>query len=220
MIRLAEALTEVAAQVTSAWAVNVGGRDVEDKLRELLRDKFGIELQLALTQPEFGAVINGYRSFEQLGADRWAAIIGAWEACRERVCVVDAGTAVTIDLVEADGRHRGGIILPGLQLMVAALNRDTSDIEGFANSSRGPVEGDDWFGLDTLSAVQRGARFALRAAINSAAGANGDEPLRLVITGGDAAKLLPLGGREVEHRPALVLEGLGYIADASVGVES
>ena len=101
----------------SAAAVNVAGPDVENILRHSIRARFGIDLQVVRTQARFGEVINGYSTFEQLGADRWAAIVGAWQLRRRALCVVDAGTAVTIDLVAASGRHQGGVIVPGLDLM-------------------------------------------------------------------------------------------------------
>jgi type III pantothenate kinase len=212
---------EPAEEITEVWAVNVAGVALENSLAEALKARFGLALQIAKTTESCGAVVNGYTSIEQLGVDRWAAIVGAWEHFRTSACVVDVGTAVTIDMVAANGQHRGGIILPGLALMAESLNRDTSDIEGFAGNSRGIVPGDDWFGSDTLSAVQRGAVFALRSAICQAveqtAEQDGAAPL-VVLTGGDAEALLPLlsmAGDGAELMPMLVLEGLRYLAAES-----
>lgn len=206
---------EPAGEIAAVWAVNVAGLDLEKALTQALSDHFDLPLQVAKTTQSCGAVINGYTSIEQLGVDRWAAIVGAWEHFGTSVCVVDVGTAVTIDMVAANGQHRGGIILPGLALMAGSLNRDTSDIEGFASNSQGAVSTGDWFGRDTLSAVQRGALFALRAAISQAveqtAQQEGDAPL-VVLTGGDAEALLPMADHAVELMPALVLEGLRYLA--------
>lgn len=205
---------EPAGELTAICAINVAGAALEKALTDALESRFGLSLQVAKTTRSCGEVVNGYTSIEQLGVDRWAAIVGAWKQFRTNVCVVDVGTAVTVDMVAANGQHRGGIILPGLALMAESLNRDTSDIEGFANNSQGIIPGDDWFGRDTLSAVQRGALFALRSVICQAVEQDGDKPL-VVMTGGDAEALLPLTGHEAELMPALVLEGLRYLAAES-----
>jgi len=192
-----------------AAAVNVAGPDVENILRHLLRDRFGIDLQIVPTQPRFGEVINGYAAFEQLGADRWAAIVGAWQLRRRALCVVDAGTAVTIDLVADSGCHQGGMIVPGLDLMRSSLMRDTSDIDAFARQSSGRLP-DGWLGKDTRSAVERGVLLMLCAAIDRTVSsmAQGDSLPRIMLTGGDAPLVGPLLGYPVEQRPLLVLEGL------------
>ena len=209
-------LAGIPGNLTAAAAVNVAGAEIAQQLGAALHERFSIDLQLLRTAPRCGELVNGYAQYEQLGADRWAAIVGAWFRCRERLCVVDAGTAVTIDMVEADGRHRGGVILPGLRLMAEALNRDTSDIEAFARGSAGPVADEGWYGKDTLSAVQRGAYFALQAAIRRAAEpAAGESAPRLILTGGDANALLPLPGVTVEHRSELVLEGVQVLSEAA-----
>jgi type III pantothenate kinase len=205
-----ELFDQFAAVPTSACAINVAGAAIEQELAEKLRARFGIELTVVRTADRFREVANGYTAPGQLGADRWAAIVGAWMLKRRAVCVIDAGTAVTIDLVADDGRHLGGIIVPGLDLMRAALLRDTSDISGFDNQSAGPLVDGQWFGRDTRSAVDRGAVFALRATLDSAVHEFGElapDPA-VVVTGGDAERIVPLLAAKVEHRPQLVLEGL------------
>ena len=193
--------------VDSVGVVNVAGILMADALIIAIRQRFDVLPEFVRTTGHCAGVSNGYQAVEQLGADRWAAIVGAWDEFRSDVCVVDAGTAVTIDLVNNHGSHLGGMILPGLGLMAASLNNDTSDIQGFAQAPTGLVGDADWYGRDTASAVQRGAHFALRAAIMEAARLHGSKT-RLVITGGDADRLLPLGDCRVELRPDLVLFGL------------
>jgi type III pantothenate kinase len=205
-----ELLGQFAEVPTSACAINVAGAAIEQELAEKLRARFGIELTVVRTADRFREVANGYTAPEQLGADRWAAIVAAWMLKRRAACVIDAGTAVTIDLVADDGRHLGGIIVPGLDLMRAALLRDTSDISGFDSQSAGPLADSQWFGRDTRSAVDRGAVFALRAALDRAVSEFGAlaPDLAVIVTGGDAELIVPLLAAGVEHRPQLVLEGL------------
>jgi type III pantothenate kinase len=202
----------------SACAVNVAGAAVEVAIANKLKACFDIELDLVRTAEHFGDVVNGYSTAGQLGADRWAAIVGGWQLYRRSVCVVDAGTAVTIDAVAQDGRHNGGIIVPGLALMHASLNNDTSDIVGFVKQSEGPLADDEWFGTDTRSAVERGAVFMLSAAINGAVAEiskTGDMPV-IILTGGDAEIIGPLIAHPVEYRPLLVLEGLRHLATGPI----
>ena len=197
----------------AVYAVNVAGPEMEQVLGAVLTERFGLNLQMVRTSGSCGDVSNGYTSIEQLGTDRWAALVGAWYLCRRSVVIVDVGTAVTIDLVAADGHHHGGIIVPGLDLMRTSLDSDTSDISEFASNSKRPVSGNDWFGRDTLSAVQRGALFSVRAVIEQAIeefAGEGELPA-VFLTGGDAGLLQPLVSVPAEHRPYLVLEGLRFL---------
>ena len=202
----------------SAFAINVAGATVEAAIADKLKACFGVELSMVRTAEHFGDVVNGYSATGQLGADRWAAIVGAWQLYHRPVCIIDAGTAVTIDAVAQDGCHQGGIILPGLALMYASLNSDTSDIVGFVKQSDGPLAGNEWFGTDTRSAVERGVLFMLSAAINRAIteiSKTGDMPV-IILTGGDAEIIGPLIAQPVEYHPLLVLEGLHHLAAGSL----
>jgi type III pantothenate kinase len=144
---------------TSAFVVNVAGSAAETALREMLIQQFAIDLQRVRTTERCGAVVNGYRSAAQLGTDRWAAIVAAWNLYGSPVCVIDAGTATTIDAVGDDGRHLGGIIVPGLTLMQAALQRDTSDIDRHIRQSDGHKTERGWYGRETKAAVEQGVAF-------------------------------------------------------------
>jgi type III pantothenate kinase len=208
-------VAQLRSDIESVWAINVAGRELESALSDVVQEHLGMPLRVARTAQTCGQVVNGYSAIEQLGADRWAAIVGAWNYYRKDLCVVDAGTAVTIDLVQADGHHQGGFILPGARLMVEALNRDTSDIEGFASRGEASPGEELWCGSDTRSAVQLGALFALRAAVGEAAGRiarSGADAPAVVLTGGDARLLLPVPGCTPDLRPMLVLEGLRHLA--------
>jgi type III pantothenate kinase len=210
-------LTGLEIEATSVGVVNVAGGELADELTSVVQQRYGLMPQFVCTTARCGDVVNGYEATEQLGTDRWAAIVGAWEEFKSDVCVVDAGTAVTIDLVNGDGAHLGGFILPGLQLMAASLNSDTSDIENYARTGSSRVMSGDWLGSDTLSAVQRGAQFALCSTVIEAVRAHrnlqGAKP-RVVLTGGDAEQLLSLGDCVAELRPELVLTGLRYLLGA------
>ncbi|BFM19501.1 type III pantothenate kinase [Gilvimarinus japonicus] len=77
--------------------------------------------RFASAQASAGGVVNGYQVPATLGVDRWLALLGARQLSVGPAVVVDAGTALTVDLLGADGRHRGGYIAPGLTLMQQSL---------------------------------------------------------------------------------------------------
>ena len=86
-------------------------------------------------QPQFirstrrsAGVRNGYVQTWRLGADRWVAMLGPGLHPGRALCVVDVGTALTLDLLDADGQHRGGLLVPGPTLMVESLLSNTAGI--------------------------------------------------------------------------------------------
>jgi type III pantothenate kinase len=114
-------------------ACNVGG--VSPRLTiESLASRLQVPLEWVTATAEQCGVSNGYEHPEQLGADRWAALIGARGLHRGDCLVVMCGTATTIDLLRADGRFEGGLILPGLDMMRDALASGTADLPTAAGS--------------------------------------------------------------------------------------
>lgn len=213
---------------------NVAGGVIGVGIAAQLAHRFGRQPVMAAS-PGFGAgVTNGYRQPRQLGIDRWLAICAAYSRYRSAVWVVDAGTATTVDHVTKDGHHRGGLILPGIELMESVLFQRTGDLARLAGAEpasgkpdvRGPVVPVE-LGRDTAAAIRMGALQATSAVIVRCLSANdgeeGSDPdaARLVVTGGLGRRLLanlgwppgsgragPARTRAMEFRPALVLEGL------------
>lgn len=156
-------------------------------------------------------VTIGYIEPWRLGVDRFLAMIAAHRRFPRRpVCVVAIGTAMTIDLLRADGRHSGGAIIPAPPLMVSSLLEGTSGIRRRAQggaSGRGRA----LFGRSTRAGVEQGSRFAAAAtvdrAISEARALVGRAP-QLVLTGGGAAGVRPLIRSKSLAVPDLVLEGL------------
>ena len=101
-------------------------------------------------QPEQLGVKHCYAQPETLGADRWAALIAVRGLTKTNACIVDCGTAVTVDALAANGEFRGGAIFPGLQLLRASLLRGTGGIHAAEGKS------DSAFGCSTPDAVAAG----------------------------------------------------------------
>lgn len=188
---------------------SVAGADREEALRSLCRELWNREPLFVSSEPEAAGVISGYHSPDQLGVDRWLALLAAHADGRGDACVLDCGTAVTIDLVDAAGRHHGGLILPGLRAMRECLLQRTR-IPPF-----GEVVARAALGRETADAVANGALLAVVGAVRETL-RNAQELLgrvpRLLIAGGDGPVLAEALGEAAELRPDLVLEGLAVLA--------
>lgn len=149
-------------------------------------------------------VRNGYKQSLQLGADRWVALIAARGLHTGACLVVNAGTATTIDVLEANGDFRGGLILPGLDLMRNALAHHTADLP-LAQADHAHIP------IDTDAAIISGALEATAGAIERMY-ARLSRPAICLLSGGAAAKLAPLLQIPVRNTDDLVLRGLACIA--------
>lgn len=150
----------------------------------------------------------------RLGVDRFVAAIGAHHlSSGHPVCVVSIGTAMTVDLVDGSGRHRGGAIVPGPALMVSTLLTQTYGIRRRSQGGRNGASG--MFAKTTRSAIGEGARYAaagvIDRAIEEAQILLGSKPLVLV-TGGGGAEIKPLIRSTCVSLPDLVLHGLAVWA--------
>lgn len=191
-----------------ARVASVAGQAFDDGLAQRLRSGGVKRLQFAQSGAHYNGMRAGYRQPQQMGVDRWLALVAAWHGPGRGLMVVDAGSALTIDLVAADGGHLGGWIVPGLGLMRRALLGGTAGIrvpETHAETSAAP-------GLDTGEAVGHGTLLMAQDFVSSRAAAFREQvpDARLILTGGDADVLLPgLAAMAPEHVPELVLDGLG-----------
>lgn len=192
-------------------AANVAGQIIADQLSAWTAQRWGILPELATVQEQAFGVRNGYHDHRQLGIDRWLALIAAWDRCKTPACVVDCGTAVTIDALSADGEHLGGLITPGMGLMQRSLTTHTHGIQ---------VEGAGRPALlarNTRDGIAAGAAYAIAGCVESVASKLCERfgGVRCFITGGDAGTILPLLVRPFEPIPDLVLQGLALIAEGS-----
>lgn len=151
-------------------------------------------------------LVNGYGDAASLGVDRWLAMLGAWQRFRgEAVCVIDAGSALTIDFIDRDGAHAGGYILPGAELMRRSLLSETGRVR-FEDAACGAVPGP---GRSTATAVGNGVRLAQAGAVRGALAAWGaPAPHRVLLCGGGAETLAAALGEKCTIVPHLVFEGL------------
>jgi type III pantothenate kinase len=195
--------------VDSVQVSNVAGATFATRLSGVIGMHCECDVHFAKSVRQACGIRNGYRHPRRLGVDRWVAMIGAWAEFESACVVVDAGTAVTIDAIDDEGRHLGGQIIPGVRLMFDALAASTSDIPAVSRQMSATT-GLDMFGDTTSKAVQHGAWNAVTGAIDRAITtlrSNAYDPA-VVLTGGDASRMLKALGTEPLHRPHLVLQGL------------
>lgn len=191
---------------------NVAGPRMADVVRTAVAQTWQIAAEFVTSTPIAGGIINAYPQPAKLGVDRWLAMIGAYALERGAVCVVSIGTAMTIDAVDADGRHLGGVIVPGPDLMIASLLNNTSDI---AQRARQGDAGDGLFADNTLGAIRQGAEHALGALIERAVGVmrrTSREMPKLLVTGGATDRVEKAIGLPYRAVPDLVLQGLAVLA--------
>ena len=200
-------IAELDARPLRVVASNVGGETLAATLRDVVHRRFGVALEVAKVRREAFGLRIAYEAPSHLGTDRWLAMIAARESHAGALLVVCAGTALTIDAIDAHGGHCGGLIVPGMETMKASLLSGTAGIRDAGDASKAP----EIFADDTGPAVSSGAAHALAALVERAAEAlanrAGTRPT-LVMTGGDAARIVPLIGLSANVEPDLVLRGL------------
>jgi type III pantothenate kinase len=155
-----------------------------------------------------GGVRNLYKPPGSLGADRWAALVGARQRTLDACLVVSAGTALTIDALRADGSFPGGAIIPGMQAMRRSLALATAHVgERYGQPNAFPD--------NTADAVESGLLLAMSGAIQQMHGRlaalESAAPVCL-LHGGDADALIEILPFATQHAPNLILEGVCALA--------
>ena len=195
-------------RIDAAFVCSVAAPELTLALLDALTRRCG-RISIARTQPALAGVRIAYAQPYRLGVDRFLALLAAHARAPQAWLVVGVGTALTIDLLGADGRHHGGRIAPSPTLMREALH---------ARAPQLPVTGGMYgeFATDTTDALASGCEGAALGVIDrsvAAATALLAEPPRLLVHGGGAGMLLPQLPH-AGHAPALVLEGLARWARA------
>lgn len=165
-----------------------------------------VELIRVQSQARMFGVQNAYSQPEQLGVDRWLALLAARQAYTTPVCVIDCGTAITIDVLDAQGQHQGGLISAGLGLMQYALTSGTQQLPAIAPPDKAIVP----FALanNTEAAIAQGTLTAAVGLLESVARHVASDGMIYVLTGGDAQSIAARLTLPVIIDSDLVLRGL------------
>ena len=201
-----------AARPARVIVASVAGHQLTSAVRHWVESYWAIAVEELVATEQFGSVSNGYQQAGQLGVDRWLAMIAAHRRYGGPVCIVDCGTAVTADILSAQGRHLGGLIMPGLSMMRRALSENTSAIDEFQSGVAPPQQ---WLADNSRDAVLTGTHYMLLTVINefvTDAGALLNGLPICVMTGGAAAAIRPDLAHDWRHDPDLVFQGMRIVA--------
>lgn len=200
------------ATIERVCAVTTAGVPSREMLVAAARGAGVTDVTFVTASAAQSGVRNAYAQPQLLGADRWVAAIGAYHLAGGACCVVDIGTAATIDAVDASGQHLGGFIVPGPALMVRSLHAGTSDLA--AHTAASAAGQGVHFADNTRDAIERGCHVALAALVDRSCAEitrlQGTAP-RLFCTGGAVAGVVPFVLTAHEAVPDLVLRGLAQI---------
>lgn len=198
--------------VEEVWLSAVPRLGEAARWQSVVQASCGIAPQLPRSRAEWQGLRNVYPQPERLGIDRWLAMVAVWQQRRGPFVVLSAGTALTFDRVDREGRHLGGIIAPGYGSALASLLQVT------ATATPAAVPADPrGLGTNSETAIRQGALFAALGAVEHCLRAPGEDPEEaLVLTGGDAALLLPQLPGAWQLRPQLVLEGLLALSEGGL----
>ena len=199
---------DVAVGCEAVWVASVAGADSDGDIAKALERKTGAAPQFYYSQAVDFGVTSCYPEPRRLGADRWVAMVECYQRYGSGI-IVDCGSALTIDAVDAGGQFLGGYIVPGLGMLRGALLRDTADVHveaGAAGLGLGQSTGECVHnGLLRMSvAFVTEVVLELRQVL--------DDTCKVLITGGDAPALIDAFGFDYTHVPDLVLDGLERIA--------
>jgi type III pantothenate kinase len=214
----AATLQELAAQwhgqrmteVSRLRVSSVRGREFADELEAMVMHSWQLLPEFAVVSRQAAGVTNTYEDPIALGVDRWLAMLAAFHRTGSACCILDCGSAITYDWLNARGEHQGGYIVPGMQLMRQSMAKKTRALEIAFEDWGEPVPGKSTraaIGNGILAMVCGFAEHCRQGTSRAAGGADA----RWFLTGGDAEVV----GRHLGHEHVivadLVLDGLALV---------
>ncbi len=201
------AVDAVAATIAQAPAgiliASVAGSSFDAQIAQACVRHWPVEAQFAAVQNGHSGLRLAYSQPQRLGVDRWLMMLALWQKTRAAFVVASAGTALTVDVVDARGQHLGGVIAPGLVTMQQAVLGATR----FAASGVDHAF-DNELGADTEACVRQGALHACAGLLDRLAARYAAQSAVNVLSGGDAATLQAVLASPWTVQPDLVLAGL------------
>ena len=197
---------------------NVSGQQLAESIDAWFEKTWQMKTEYVETEAFSFGVSNAYSDYQELGVDRWMAIIAGWQRFQQggkAVCVVDCGTATTIDGISASGQHLGGFIIPGYTTMQEMLVKNTSDIEMAKKILSGKILPSINFSSSTEAGVNSGCYLATISIIDRVVTTMQDDygkQVNCIITGGNAELVIEQLAGTFEYEPKLVLHGLAIFS--------
>jgi type III pantothenate kinase len=189
---------------------NVSDNEQVDQLKNLIQEYWKIIPTQLTSQKSCCDLNNGYQNYAQLGSDRWYAMIGASQISSKSTIVIDAGTALTVDVV-IEGIHQGGFIVPGLRLLRSSLSQNTADLPDLSIEDNLNNTVNEPLGTQTQTAILGGTLYMTASFLNQLIHdlfKQYNKNFSVIITGGDAALLASVLDVKSEVVEDLVLHGM------------
>jgi len=193
---------------------SVADSGLNDLLIKWLMSNHYKDFSFAKTQSEQCGITNSYKTPSNMGVDRWLAMIAAFNLSNaesdELVCVVDCGTAITLDVVSAQGQHIGGLILPGYQTMMQSLAKSANNIQDFEDSGCSALMSQG-LATSTQEAISKGCAQLIVGGVSgiiSGQHKKSGRKIHCIVTGGDGGWVSESLTCSNSYNPFLVLQGL------------
>jgi len=195
------------------WVVAVAEQETKEKVSGWFEQNWSVAVNFieSENQAEKYRHLNAYSEGKRLGVDRWVAMLAAMNIVSKPYCVIDAGTAITVDVVDKVANHVGGMIMPGKRLMLNALSQGTKNIDQHARQT-GVVS--DVLATNTEDAVMIGVMHCISGGLSKALSEieRSYHGVEFIITGGDAEWVQQRLEIDLKLEKNLVLDGIGLIA--------
>jgi type III pantothenate kinase len=186
---------------------NVSSSQLVDQIKTVVQQLWpGHEIISPKSLAQGFGVQNSYQQPQTLGVDRWLCLLALRHYYTLPACVVDCGTAITVDVLDAHGQHLGGMISPGLGLMKTSLAQGTTQLGSLGSVYPAGLA------ASTEAAIHTGTLFSAAGLIEFFL-ARHFEGLSLVMTGGDAQLIAAQLAHKSLIEPDLVLQGLSVVLE-------
>ncbi len=215
-----ELLNELQALVVSRVIVcSVSNPLVYHTISDVVHELWRIQPEQIIVEQDCYGISTRYKNPRLLGVDRWLAMIAAYQEFTDNLCVIDCGTAVTVDVLTDEGMHLGGLIVPGLQTSRDALGLKANNLPFVENNNENYNNNSSLLANNTQDAILGGTLYQLSAYIERIVAdikhEFGDNA-QCIITGGDAEQIQLLSMHQFHYREMLVLEGLRIVAKQKI----
>lgn len=202
---------QVAETPLGIFVASVAGIKPVNRIAAWAKTTYGLDIHRITVEQNIGGMRTAYKNPEQLGVDRWLAALGAYHLVNKQpVCVIDAGTALTVDVVDNNGLHLGGLIAPGFNLMIESLTKNTERLE-LEN-----ISVPDIFAVDTESAISLGCADYVAGMIDRVEMRLKSLKLNVdawFITGGQGQLVNDISDKDFTVVPNLVLQGINVATE-------
>jgi len=193
------------SDVKEVWVSNVAGDLAQSEIDAYCLELFGVKATFVSVERELCDIKANYTNLNELGVDRWLAVLGSRELKETgSIIVVNCGTAITVDWLGADNAYHGGAILPGFDLAFSSLNK-TANIGHFSaieQLSDVGVTTEECVSMGVVSACVGGVERIVRVLKEK------ESDVLVLVSGGAASMLFDASNLECEYDANLVIRGL------------